>query len=362
MLIVDAHLDLACSAMNFGRELRHEIGRIRHTEAPYLDQLDGTATVSFPALHEGGVRLVFGSLFAFPKSVKYGYKRVRASIAYDDKAEWPQRHDEAYSAAMRQLEYYKWLADAESDILLIEQWADVETVIASQTSDEPKIGIVVHMEGADPIRNDGELEMWVEQGLRSVGLAWDDTRYAPGQWRDPVGLPAHTYLLLDRMRVHNVFCDLTHMSERATFDVLEYYDGPIGATHANARALVPEARQLSDDQIRAIAGRNGMIGIAPYNRFLKRHHLHGDPKERVTVFDVVTHIDHMCQLLGNADHVGIGSDFDGGFGQEDIPAEMDSCIDMPKIATALRDYGYDKASVEQIMSGNWLRMLRRMLR
>lgn len=360
-MIVDAHLDLACSALNFGRELRWEIGRIRHYETPYLDQLDGAATVSFPALHEGGVGLVFGSLFAFPKSVKYGYKRVRPEIAYDDKAEWPERQDGAHAAAMRQLDYYHKLAAAEADIVIVRDSADLDAVIASQDSDEPQIGILIHMEGADPIRDEGELELWVEGGLRSIGLAWDDTRYAPGQWRYAGGLPKASYLLLNRMRVHNLFCDLTHMSERATFDVLEYYDGPLGATHANARALVPEARQLSDDQIRAIAARDGVIGVVPYNRFLKRGHLHGDPKDRVTLFDVVTHIDHMCQLLGNADHVGIGSDLDGGFGLEDIPAEMDSCADLPKLATALRDYGYDKGSVAQIMGGNWVRMLRRVL-
>ena len=361
MFIVDGHLDLACSALNFGRELRHEIGRIRHDEAPYLAQLDGGVTVTFPALLEGGIGLVFGSLFAYPKSIKYGFKHVRPVIAYDDKADWPQRQQEAHTAAMRQLDYYHEMAGSEEEIVVVEAWSDVEAVIASHETDKPKLGIVIHMEGADPIRDEGELEQWVARGLRSIGLAWDDTRWAPGQWRGTQNLPKHTYRLLERMRVHNLFCDLTHMSERATFEVLEYYDGPLGATHANARALVPDNRHLSNDQIRAIAARDGVIGIVPYNRFLKRGHMKGDPKERVTLFDMVTHIDHMCQLLGNADHVAIGSDFDGGFGYEDIPAELDSCVDLPKLATALREYGYDKQSVKQIMGGNWLRVLQQVL-
>jgi len=361
MLIVDGHLDLAFSALNFGRELRWDIEKIRYYEAAYLEQLDGAVTASFPALQQGEVGLIFGTLFAFPKSVKYGYSRVRPELAYDDKAAWAERQEQAHGSAMRQLAYYVELAEKESDLVIVRDSADLKAVIASRDGDEPQIGIALHMEGADPIQEEGELDLWVELGLRSIGLAWDDTRYAPGQWRDAGGLTPDGRLLLDRMRSFNLFCDLTHMSERATFEVLERYDGPLGATHANARALVPSERQLSNDQIRAIAQRDGMIGVVLYNRFLRKHHMHGDPKDRVTLRDVVTHIDHICQLLGDADHVGIGSDFDGGFGPEDIPAELDNSADLPRLAAALLDYGYDATSVEKIMGGNWVRMLERVL-
>ncbi len=113
-----------------------------------------------------------------------------------------------------------------------------------------------------------------------------------------------------------VILDLTHMSEQATYEALDRYEGPVVATHANARRLVPGERQLSDSQIRRLAERDGVIGVVLLNSFLRPGHKMGDPKEFVTLDNVLAHIDHVCQLLGDARHVGIGSDFDGGFGRE----------------------------------------------
>ena len=101
-----------------------------------------------------------------------------------------------------------------------------------------------------------------------------------------------------------------------------------------------------------------MAGIVVKNRFLKAGYTRTDPKETVQRSDGVAHIDYVCQLLGDAAHVGIGSDFDGGFGREHIPTEMDTIADLRLIAPALRERGYGEEDISNIMGGNWMARLR----
>ncbi|MDX1416952.1 MAG: membrane dipeptidase, partial [Candidatus Promineifilaceae bacterium] len=129
------------------------------------------------------------------------------------------------------------------------------------------------------------------------------------------------------------------------------------ASHSNARALVPGERQLSDDQIQLIGERDGVIGVVLYNKFLRAGYQKGDPKALVTLDHVLAHIDHICQTLGDARHVGLGSDFDGGVGAADIPAELDNSADLPKIADKLHEYGYEENDISGIMGHNWMRLL-----
>jgi membrane dipeptidase len=99
----------------------------------------------------------------------------------------------------------------------------------------------------------------------------------------------------------------------------------------------------------------------PFNGFLRQGWRRGDRKDAVTLVDVVRAIDYVCQRVGDAEHVAIGSDFDGGFGSESLPAEMDTVADLREIATALAEHGYEPEHIIDIMGGNWLRLLRRLL-
>jgi membrane dipeptidase len=201
--------------------------------------------------------------------------------------------------------------------------------------------------------------MWHERGVRLIGPAWDDTRYCAGAWRDSKqGLSKEGYALLEVMDGLGMMLDLTHMSEVAAFQSLDAYQGLVVATHANARAIVPTERQLSDRQIRLIGERDGVIGAVLYNGFLKAGYTRGQ-KETVPVVQLVAHIDHICQLIGDARHAGIGSDLDGGFGQRDIPDPMDGIGDLPLIAAGLREKGYTEEDVAAIMGRNWVELLRR---
>lgn len=360
MFIVDAHLDLAYNALGYGRNPRQPLAHIRATEK--RDPHRGQATVSFEAMQKGGVSLCFGTLFVSPASRKNA--SFTTDIIYHDA-------QEAHKLAMDQLDYYHRLADEDERIRLVGTLADLEAVVASHTipnlpevgnlreADKRLIGIVPLMEGADPIRQPEEVEYWYERGLRLIGLAWDDTCYADGDWQAKRGLTDDGRFLLEIMAEYNFILDLTHMSDKAIFEALDRYQGPVIASHSNCRALVPTERQLSDDQIRLVGERGGVIGTVLLNKFLRAGHALGDPKHLVTMDHVVAHIDHVCQVLGSATHVGIGSDLDGGFGREDTPAEMDSIADEPLIAAKLAERGYTETDIANIMGGNWLNLLRR---
>lgn len=358
MFIVDAHLDLAYNALNFGRDLRRPVAAIRAEEADRPNP-NGIATVSLPALRAGGVGLVFGSLFVMPIS----RQRVAypSRVIFDDALPQKQRQEAAHALAVRQLDYYWRLADSAEPVTLVTNWADVERLHADQAADEPELGILLVMEGADPIRDPGEIDWWYERGLRGVGLAWDDSRYAPGQWRRGGRLPRDGYRLLERMAALDMFVDLTHMSEQATFEVLDAYAGPVVATHCNARALTPTPRHLSDEQIRLLAEHGGVIGVVLYNVFLRADHQAGDPRPAVSLDHVTAHIDHICQVTGSAAHVGIGSDWDGGFGQADIPQGFEDISDLALIANALAARGYSQDEVAAVMGINWLNLLQKVL-
>ncbi|MDX1665332.1 MAG: membrane dipeptidase [Candidatus Promineifilaceae bacterium] len=351
MFIVDAHLDLAYSALRYGRDLTQDVETVRQSESRQRRHPNGVITTTIPDLLEGKIGLVFGTLFVMPESGNRS-EPDNLRLVYSDR-------DGAYRAAGKELDYYHRLADEVERVRIVDDLDGLEEVVASHKDGEtPLLGIVPLMEGADPIRAPEEVEEWYERGVRIVGPAWDDTQYAAGAWRGRGGFTHEGRELMEIMADLGMILDITHLSEEASLEALERYEGAIVATHANARALVPGARQLDDNQLRRLAERDGVVGIVLYNRFLKKGYTPSDPKESVTVDDVVAHIDHVCQLLGDANHVGIGSDLDGGFGYEDIPAEIDTAADLAKIAPALRERGYDEEAVANVMGENWLRRLR----
>ena len=156
------------------------------------------------------------------------------------------------------------------------------------------------------------------------------------------------------------------MDEAAAYESLDRYEGPVMATHSNCAALLKGAetnRHLPDRIIEGLIERDGVIGLIPLNTFLKVGWLrkNGSRREEVSLEALIAHIDYVCQIAGNSLHAGIGSDFDGGFGLQSIPWELDSIADLPMIATGLKARGYGETDVENILGGNWLRFLRRNL-
>ena len=142
---------------------------------------------------------------------------------------------------------------------------------------------------------------------------------------------------------------------------MDSFGGKVLASHHNCRALVPDQRQLTDSQIRLIVSRGVVIGAAFDAWMLHPNYVRGETVPRevgVDIARVVDHIDHVCQLAGNAKHAAIGSDLDGGFGREQSPHDLDTIADLQVIPDMLRKRGYSDADIEGIMYGNWLRFCR----
>jgi membrane dipeptidase len=159
--------------------------------------------------------------------------------------------------------------------------------------------------------------------------------------------------------VHMIL-DVTHLADQAFWEAVELFHGPILASHHNCRALVPGDRQLTDEQIRHLIQRDSVIGTAFDAWMLFPGWEKGKTSNQaVSLEDAVTHIDHVCQLAGNANHAAIGSDLDGGFGTEQCPRDLDTIADLQKIVGILRQRGYKEADVQSVMHGNFIRFFRK---
>jgi membrane dipeptidase len=217
--------------------------------------------------------------------------------------------------------------------------------------DSDGLKAIVLMEGADPIVSVADVARWHEAGVRVVGLAWGKTRYAGGTGA-PGPLTKEGIDLLVEFERLKIVHDLSHLAEESFWQVLDKTSGPVIASHSNCRAIVPTDRQLSDAMIRAVARRGGVIGINFYDRFLLRPDEFG--KRRATVADVALHARHMADVIGDAAHIGLGTDMDGGLGREQIPVQIRTSADLPCVAEALAAAGFTDIDVKQIMGLSWL--------
>jgi membrane dipeptidase len=219
------------------------------------------------------------------------------------------------------------------------------------------------MEGAEAIQSFDELPEWWQLGLRIIGPAWAGTRFCGGSG-EPGPLTSEGYALLDAMAECGFVLDISHMDERAVLQALDHYPGAVIASHSNALALLKGSdsnRHLSDVVIRVLLERGGVIGIVPLGNFLLPGWKAGDSRQEIGLKRVVAHIDYVCQMAGNALQVGLGTDFDGGFGVQSAPFEIDSSADLQKIGPLLAEKGYSDTDIAAILGENWISLLRRIL-
>ncbi|HEX8993177.1 MAG TPA: membrane dipeptidase [Anaerolineales bacterium] len=359
-LIVDAHCDLAWNILNYGRDYTRSAADTRELERGSLAvDKNGDTLLGWPDYQRGQVAIVFSTLFAAPKRAKEG--------------EWDRLCYASFEQARRlyldQMHLYQELVDSKPGYF--RQIANQKELHAHVTEwndpgrPERPVGLVVLMEGADAIRSADELAEWHELGLRLIGLAWSGTRYAGGT-REPGPLTEDGRRLLRTMADFNFTLDLSHMDEQSALESLDLYQGPIVATHVNCLALLPNFptnRHFSDRVLRGIIERGGIIGNVPLNTFLKPGwaRRNGSSREEVPLDTFVAHMDHVCQLAGDSLHVGIGSDFDGGFGLQSVPPEIDTVADLQKIGPLLRARGYAESDAENILGLNWIHFLERNL-
>ncbi len=342
-LIVDAHEDLAYNALSLGRDPRLSAQAVRALE-PDKPQ-NGLATVGLPDFLAGNIRIVFGTIYVSP---------VGGSNTPGKTYTTPE---EADALAQEQLTYYALLA-GDSRIKLITDRQDLHSVVEAT---KPQLGIVLLMEGADPIIEPADAVKWFDAGVRIIGPAWSQTRYCVGTGK-PGPLTELGKALMREMSAAGFILDTSHMAEESFFQALDLFEGTVIASHSNTRQYVPTDRQLSDEMIRALVARDGVIGAVFYNQFLKyQWRQSGAVKAEVTFQTVIDHMKHICDLAGSTRHCGIGTDFDGGFGSESTPSEIDTAADLQKFGDALARAGFTDDDIRGIMGGNWLRILERAL-
>ncbi|MBP1464820.1 membrane dipeptidase [Candidatus Chloroploca sp. M-50] len=347
-MLVDGHLDLAYNALTFERDLLAGVAAIRTHEQP-PSQTQGEATVALPELRIGGVGLVFATLFTLPASA------IETDLAHEASYATPA---EAHALARAQLMYYQEL-EARELVRIIRTRADLAHHQATWTQASSPLGLVLLMENADPITEPAESVWWAEQGVRLVGPAWQATRYCGGT-KQPGPLTPLGRALLPELARNQMVLDVSHMAEESFWQAMDRWDGPVIASHSNCRSLAPRFnadRHLSDAMIKELITHGAVIGTVFFNGFLARDYQRGTPKERYGLDLVVRHIDHVCQLAGNARHTGLGTDLDGGLGRQQIPREIDTIADLSRVAEALSRAGFADADIQLIMGDNWLRML-----
>lgn len=359
MIIVDGHVDLAWSALTFGRDYSQSADEIRALESStIIPTQTGQAMLGYQDWVRGRVGVLFATLFGAPCRHRYGPWDIHC---YKD----PEGAKQIYE---RNFEFYDALIQEHHDkFLLITDRHDLIDVTSgwdTPAGDAPRVGLVLLMEGAEAIQHPSEARLWYERGVRMISLSWSGTRYAGGT-NEPGPLTPAGRELLEVMAELGMILDLSHLSEEGAHQALDTFPGVIIASHSNPLARVPNInspeRHLPDEVIQEIAAHEGVIGVMLYNPFLQEGWISGQGAQRVGLDEVAACIDHICQLLGSADHVGIGSDLDGGFGLEDSPAGLDSVADLGLIGAALTRRGYATMDVEAILGNNWLRILQRAL-
>lgn len=348
MLIFDAHLDLAWNALQWNRNLLDSVYTIRTREVAMSGAGRTLNTVALTEMRQGRVAVSIVTLLARSTGIRAEH------IDYESPTQ-------AYAIAQGQLAYYRALeaeghirilTDAQALTTHIQEWQEWEMNFAISTQ-TPPLGFIISMEGADPIRNPEQLEQWWSAGLRLLGVThYGNGRYAGGTGTQ-VGLSALGIPLLHEMERLGVLLDLTHFSDEAFWQAIEHYSGAVLASHNNCRGLVRHQRQFSDEQLKLIIERGGVIGAAFDIWMLKEGFIRGTSNKDVSINTVVDHIDYICQLAGNAQHVGIGSDLDGGFGREQSPHDLDTIADLQAIPELLRQRGYTDEDINNIMFRNW---------
>ena len=368
-LIVDGHLDLAYNALFHRRDLTQTVQVLRQREDPYpigrrevvhADAMRshrdtnvgrGTATVALPEMRAGRVGIVLSTIMS------------RVQVPNSALSDGMRTQLAAYAMGQSHLHYYRALElDGELRSLRTREELDACVTEWQRPESDSPIGLVLSMESADPILGPDGVQEWWDAGLRSVSL----THFGANTWGHGTGtrggLYADAYPLMDALRAAGVALDLTHAADLTFWQILDYWDGPVHASHCMCRALVHGQRHLSDDMIRAITERGGVIGMVLAEAMLNPEwdfddHSTFQPTARRTMAAVVDHIDHICQLTGSSDHVAMGTDLDGGFGREQSPVDYDTIADLQKFLADLEHRGYSREEVSAFAHGNLLRFL-----
>lgn len=343
MIVVDSHLDIAWNALNWNRDLTLPVEGIRRVEAEMSDYHRGANTVCFPEMRRGDVAICLATVLA------------RSTIVNQPLLDY--RSQEIASAMGHGQRKYYQILEGQGQLRMLRKADDIENHLeAWRKGSREAIGYILSMEGADPILSPDDAAGWWKKGLRVVGLShYGAGTYAHGT-SGPGGLTPKGFELLKAFEQLGMIVDVTHLTDKGFWQVLDSFQGRVLASHNNCRSLVPGDRQFSDEQLRALIARGAVIGSALDSWMLWPGYVRGQTDNGlVKLRMVVDHMDYICQLAGNAANIGIGSDLDGGFGREQSPSDLATIADLQKIPSLLKERGYAESDTEAVMHGNWVR-------
>ena len=248
--------------------------------------------------------------------------------------------------------------DASGAAKICRSAADIRQCLATDT-----LAMLMHLEGAEAIDKDfNALEILHTAGLRSIGPVWSrPTQCGYGvPFRYPstgdigAGLTDFGKEMVKVQNHFNMVIDLSHLNEAGFWDVAKISDAPLVATHSNAYAICPHARNLTDKQLAAIRASAGMVGLNFGCAFIRAD---GQMRSDVTIDDMLRHLDYLIEHVGE-DGVGIGSDFEGVL----LPELIKDVVGLKALRTGMRAHGYGEELMTKVCHGNWLRVLEKTLK
>lgn len=351
--IIDAHLDLSMNAMEWNRDYRKSILEIREREQGLTDKHDrGKGVVCFPELRRGNIGLVVAT-------------QIARYVAPENKLPGWHSPEQAWAQTQAQLAWYKAMEEA-GELIQITNIAELDSHISRWSDPMPDasrpIGYILSLEGADSLVTVGHLERAYRYGLRAVGPG----HYGPGRYAQGTnatgGIGQAGRELLREMQALNIILDATHLCDDSFWEAMDNFHGSVWASHNNCRSLVDHNRQFSDDQLRELISRGAVIGGVMDAWMMVPNWIKGTSTPQsmnCTLDNLIDHMDHICQIAGNANHIAIGSDLDGAFGKEQSPADIETIADLQRIPALLAKRGYTEDDIRNVLHGNWLRFLRK---
>ena len=247
--------------------------------------------------------------------------------------------------------FHRFQAEHAADLCLATCASDIE-----RAKSEGRVAGILSLEGAEALEGDlGVLRMVYRLGVRWIGLTWNHRNQAADgldEARTGGGLTEFGVRLIEEMNHLGMIVDIAHLAPAGVQQVFQVSRAPVVASHANAQALCPVPRNLTDAQLEQVAASGGVVGVTYVPPFVT------NGQEPATLDMLIDHIDHMVKVAG-IDHVGLGSDFDGFGGSPPLGLEDVSCI--PNITARLLARGYPEAHVQQILGSNWLCVIRQVM-
>jgi len=347
--IIDIHLDLSIMHIEWNRDLTQSVLQINAQEKDLIDKPDrGKATVSLQAMREGNIGFCVATQIA---------RYVKSNNPLPG---W-NSPTQAWAQTQGQLAWYRAMEKVGEMIQIIDK-KGLQNHLDLWSSSKPNkpIGYLLNLEGADSIVTLDHLHRAYKQGLRAIGPA----HYGPGTYAHGTnsegGLGTKGKELLNEIEKLNMILDVTHLCDQSFWEAIDHYNGKMWASHSNCRSLVPNQRQFSNLQIKELIARKAIIGMAfdAWMMIPKWQKGISDPKKSGLVIEtIIDHIDHICQLSGNSNHIALGTDLDGGFGKEQCPYDLETISDLQKMDVLLKKRGYSENDIQKILNQNAINFL-----